>query len=529
MRRFGWVLALVGCGGSDPDPVISRGEEPAVAPAPATLRKLTRAEYLDTLTDLLGPDVVLPAQLEPDAEVGGLLSVGAGQAAISPLGVEQYETAAYALAGQVARDEALRERVVGCTPTEVADTACLEGFVRGFGRLAWRRALTEDEVAALVGVGAEAAAVLDDPLAGPEYALAALLQSPSFLYRVELGQGGRFSGVEVASRLSYLLWNGPPDLALLEVAESGELDDPEVLAAQVDRMLADPKAERGLRAFFDQWLELWKLPSLTKDPTLFVHFSDALGPSAREETLRVATGLARDPDADFRDLLTTRRTFLDRTLAALYSVPAPAREGFAPAELPADGPRLGLLGQASFLALHSHPVSTSVTRRGLFVRETLLCQTIPPPPSNVDTSIPEPSPDAATMRDRVAIHLEDPACASCHTITDPIGLGLEHFDGIGRWRPDDQGHEIDASGDLDGVPFTDARGLAVAMRENPDFVRCVAQTLLEHAQGHVLSFPEANLATWHAQGFVAEGHAFDALLRDLVTAEAFRVAGQEAR
>jgi hypothetical protein len=182
---------------------------------------------------------------------------------------------------------------------------------------------------------------------------------------------------------------------------------------------------------------------------------------------------------------------------------------------------------ASFLALEAHPVSTSVTRRGRFVREKLLCQSIPAPPADVDTSIPEPSGDLPTMRDRVAVHLEDPACAICHRITDPIGLALEHFDGVGLYRETDDGHPIDATGELDGVAFDDALGLAEAVRAHPGFPTCLAETTLRYAQGHPLSDDEEDLAAWYAHGFAIEGFPWRSLLADVVASDAFTRAETE--
>lgn len=527
MRRlllFGWMAAACREEPTDPSGGLPRGSEPAAAPAPATLRKLTATEYLNTLVDLFGEDLVLPTAIEPDLVVDGLLSVGAGQAAISPLGVEQYEEAAYLVAGQVTSDPALRG-VVPCSPSDTVDPSCSAAFAREFGRLAWRRALTADEVATVADLADGAAAELGDFWDGLAYGLAYLLQSPSFVYRIEVGEGGAFSSVELASRMSYLLWSGPPDTELLDLGEDGSLLDPEVRRAEVERMLLDPRARRGVRVFFAEMLGLAALDSVVKDPELFVHWSEGIAPAAREQTLATVEHLVFEEDADFRDLLVSRTTFLDRGLAALYGVPAPAREGFGPTELPEDGERLGLLGQVSFLALQAHSVSTSVTRRGKFVQTVLLCREIPPPPANVDTSIPEPSADAPTMRDRVASHLEVEYCASCHRVTDPIGLAFEHFDGIGRYRETDDGHALDTTGDLDGLPFDGAIGVAWAVHDHPELPSCLSETLLRYAQGHVLSAPEEDLASWHAQGFTEVGHRWQALLTDLVTAESFGTAG----
>jgi hypothetical protein len=521
VRGFLSVCLLLPACKEEPEPVPVRGAEPTVQPAPSTLRRLTSAEYENSLSDLFG-EIVLPTSLEPDLDVAGSYAVGAGQAAMSPLGVERYEDAAYLVAEQVVAVPGF----VPCVPAGPVDAGCAEQVLRPLGRRLWRRSLSEEELSGLLSLADRAGSTLESFDQGLVYAISALLQSPNFLYRIELGADGTFTGPELASRISFLLWSGPPDDELLDLAEQGALSDPSVRRAQAERMLADPRGRRGLRVFFDDMLGLDALDGLPKDPALFVHWSGEVATAAREETLSLVEHLAFDQQGDFRDWLTTRTTFLDRSLAALYAVPAPAREGFALTELPADGHRRGLLGQASFLALQSHSVSTSVTRRGLFVRTTLLCQPIPPPPSDVDTSIPEVSADAPTMRERVAQHLEDPVCASCHRITDPIGLAFEPFDGIGRFRTSEEGHPIDPSGDLDGEAFADASELVGLLRVHPDFPACLGATLLQHSQGHELSDGEAELADWHTAGFAQSGHRLLDLLVDIVSAESFARTGE---
>lgn len=525
VRRLVFTAAsiLLGCR-KEPEVLPTRGQEPQVTPASASLRRLTGAEYQSSIADLFG-DIVLPTSLEPDLDVNNSYSIGAAITAISPLGVERYEDAAWLIAEQVISDETLHASLVVCTPAGITDTSCAEQVIRPLGRRIWRRSLAEGEVAVLVGIADEAALALSSFDSGLVYALGAMLQSPHFLYRVELGAQGSFTDHEIASRMSFLLWGGPPDDELLDLADEGQLHDPASRRAQAERMLQDPRARRGLRTFFDDMLGLDALEGIPKDPDLFLHWSDTVAVAAREETLSVVEDLAFT-GSDFRDWLTTRRTWLDRSLAALYEVPAPAREGFASATLPSDGPRRGLLGQASFLALQAHSVSTSVTRRGLFVRTVLLCQSIPPPPANVDTSIPEATASAPTMRERVAIHLEDPVCASCHQVTDPIGLAFEPFDGIGRHRTSEDGYPIDPSGDFDGESFDNAEQLVSMLRVHPDLTACLTSTLLEHAQGHVLSEGEAALHAWHDQGFAEQGHRLLDLLIDIVAADGFAAAGE---
>lgn len=529
------LLALVGCA-PDPAPapeeVAPRGEAPAVEPAGPVLKRLTAVQYTNSIHDLFGAAVVVPDSLEPDAAAEGLLQVGAGVNALSAYGVERYEDAAFSIVDQVFADPAMRAALVPCVPAGVQDDGCARTALDALGRRAWRRPLTPAELDRIVTIAGVAATTLGDFDQGLGFGVAALLQSPHFVYRVELGEDDpeapgqrRYSDWEMASRLSYFLWNTTPDDALLAAAEAGELTTDAGLAAQVDRLLGDARAREGLRAFFGDMLTLYELDDLNKDPTAFVHMSADVGPAAREETLQALDWLVMEEDGDYRDLFTTRTTFLDRKLAAIYGVPAPSPDGFGQTELPDDGRRRGLLGQVSFLALQSHPANTSVTRRGLFVREVLLCQPLPSPPAGLNTSIPEATEAAPTMRDRVEQHLADPSCAACHASMDPIGLGLENFDGLGGWRDSENGVVIDASGELDGVPFGDAWDLGQVLHDHPDTGPCLARTLFQYAGGHLVAAGETELLDWHAQGFAEAGYSVQFLIRDLVASPGFRRVG----
>jgi hypothetical protein len=505
-------------------PEETRGPAPAVSPEPPVLRRLTYAQYVRTVGDLFGDGLVLPAELEPDSRSSGLYAVGVSLTSISSLGVERYESAAYDIAEQVLADDA---RLAALATCDLAETDCLRDTVETLGRRAWRRPLTTEESDRLVAI-ADAAAQVGET--GLVYAIAALLQSPHFLFRPELGEDAgdgtrRYTGWEMASRLSYFLWDTTPDDELLDAAAAGELVTDAGVAGQVDRMLADARAKDGVRAFLTDMLELDALDDLAKDPTVYTYASAGLGASAREQTLLDAEAIVFG-DLDFRTFLTSTDTHLDRTLAALYDVPAPAREGFAETTLPPELWRRGFLGQASFLALQSHATSTSVTKRGIFVREVLLCQSLPDPPAGLNTSIPEAGEEAPTMRDRVEQHLADPTCASCHEVMDPIGLGFENFDGVGRWRDDENGAAIDASGVLDGVPFHGAWDLAVAIHNDPQFARCLNDTVLQYAWGREASDAEEAMVDWHAEGFTESGHRLLALMRDVATGPAFRTVGE---
>ena len=501
---------------------------------PVAMRRLTKAQFNNALLDLFGNEIVVPEVAEPDVVSSGLPSVGASESTYSSRGVESLEDAAYSVAAQVMDSEDRRQALVPCTPAQTVDTSCATETLAAIGRLAWRRTLTEEELTRIVALADISGETLDDFYQGLEYGIGALLQSPYFLYRVEIGEedpvqpgARRFTELELATRLSFFLWNTTPDDELLTAAESGDLATREGLFDQATRLLESPRAREGMRNFFTEQLQLYKLDELSKDPTLFEHFTTLIGPDARDETLHLLDYAVFEAEMDYRDIMSTRETFLTPRLAALYDVPAPTEEDeFRYVEYPKSSTRSGLLGHASFLALHSHAVSSSATLRGKAVRSILLCQKIPVPPVNVDTSIPEASGTTLTLRDRVAEHLEDPSCAGCHELLDPIGLGLENFDGLGRYRILDNGVHIDATGTLDGDAFTDARQLGRAIGRHPGFPKCVVRTLGKYATGRESTDDESQWLRTLTERFEHHDYRVQALLLEIVMSPLFRNAGQ---
>ena len=527
------LVGVLGCK-SEPAPVaddtIERGPAPEIEPASPALRRLTRSQYRNAVTDLFEAELYIPTNLEPDNEVEGLLSLGASTTSVSAYGVELYEDAAFLVAEQVIESDDAWAAAVPCTPSSSADADCAAEVMAGVATRAWRRPITDDELTRLtqltVAVGADSA----DFATGVMYGLAAILQSPHFLYRVEHGTGDGtqrpLTDWELASRLSFLLWNSIPDDELLSAAAAGELQETAGLEVQARRLLSDDRARQGIRNLFTEVYHLYELDHLGKDPTVFQHASPDLGPAAREETLLVLEEIILDDDADFRTLFTTQRTWVDRRLAALYSVAAPTDNGFGPVELPTAGRRRGLLGQASFLLSQSHPTSSSATKRGKFVRTTVLCQDIPAPPADVDTSIPEADATSPTLRERLETHLEDPTCAGCHNLTDPIGLGFENFDGIGRWRDTENGAVIDATGDLDGATFDDAWGIGAAVANHRSLSRCMTRHLYRYGTGRIEGDSEDALLDWLDLGFQASEYSFQDLLVDTILSDGFRTVGE---
>ena len=522
--------ASADAGASPVDAAVDAAADAAVLlPAPARLARLTRLQYHNAVRDLFGPDVAPPSALEPDTAVDGLRAVGATVNALSPRGVEQSYEGAKNLAAQLIETPERRAALLPCRPSGPGDAACLGRIAEGLGRAIWRRPLASDEIAAVVDPAVAAGNALGSADASLSAVLVQLLASPSFLYRVERGEadpehpgGLRYTNDEMATRLSFFLWNTVPDTDLRAAAERGELVTDAGLAAQVARMVAAPGFRDGVRNLFAEWLDLYALDDLSKDPNVFRHYSAELGASAREETLRLVDTLFVDDDRDYRDLFLTHTAFVDRRLAAIYNVPATSEEGFGRVELPADGDRAGYLGEVSFLALYAHPTSSSATKRGIALRKRLLCQTVPSPPANLNTAIPEPSADARTLKERLENHQQNPACAGCHTFIDPPGYGLENFDGIGRFRLTDNDAPIDPSGEIDGQLFTGPRELQQLVADHPNLLPCAVQTVYAYATGHLPEPGEhVELARLLAD-FQSDGHHIRHLMAQIAQSPAFR-------
>jgi len=520
------LLAAMSCGKDGDLKRKNIGPAPDTTAEAPVLRRLTTSQFMSAVTALFGDGLVLPTSIEPDTNIDGLLNIGAGVTSVSPWGTERYEDAAYLIAEQALADDAWRTETVGCA---TFDASCVDDFLTSFGRRAYRRPLTDDEIDRLRIVIELVESDSGDFDLGLQYGIAAMLQSPHFIYRLENGEESAsqrdLNGWEVATRLSFLLWNTIPDDELLDAAAAGDLTNDEGLRKNAKRMMKDDRFRDGVRAVFTDVLELYGLDTMSKDPLVFTHASADLGPNAREETLLGLEALIIDEDRDFRLWMTSQRTFVDRGLAALYGVPAPVAEGFGEIYLDADGGRRGILGQASVLSLHAHSGSSSATRRGAFVLTTLLCKSIPPPPADVDTSIPEADAESPTLRLRLLSHQEDPVCASCHVPLDGVGLGLENFDGVGRWRDDENGATIDASGAVDQDSFSNAWELGQVIADSPDFAKCMTRHLYSYATGQIIGIDQEPVVEWLGSTFAIGGYSYQDMMLETVLSPGFRTVG----
>jgi hypothetical protein len=324
------------------------------------------------------------------------------------------------------------------------------------------------------------------------------------------------------------MWNTTPDRELLDAAKKGELYKTSGLARQVDRLLASPRLEAGVRAFFTDMLQLELFETLAKDPTLYKKFTLTAAQDAREQTLRTIVQILVQEDGDYRDLFTSRKTFLTSDLAALYRVPFPSESddtnGWVPYEFPKDSDQSGILTQASFVALHSHPARSSATLRGKALLEIFECVRVPDPPGNVNFTVVQDTgnPMYKTARARLMAHAREPMCAGCHHLMDPAGLAFEVFDTTGQHRDQENGVDIDSSGIFGGTKFDDVVGLGKIIHDQPSTASCLIKRLYDYGLGRTESKSEEE---WRAndleKSFARSNYRFRPLLREMATNEHF--------
>jgi hypothetical protein len=429
-----------------------------------------------------------------------------------------------------AGDNPIREALLVCDPSE--GEPCVRDIVRAFAERAYRRPLDETELDGLVALVALAESQGDPVDEGLRLAIQAVLTSPHFLFRVELDPDPGslaphpLGDFELASRLSYFLWSSMPDAALFDAAREGRLHEPAELEAQVERMLADPKAEALVDNFAGQWLYTRNLADHTPDYQAFPSFDEPLRASMAEET-RAFFRAFMQSERPVSEMLTADFTFLDARLAEHYQLSPPGEGGLVEASLAGSG-RVGLLMQGSVLTVTSFATRTSPVKRGKWVLTQLLCSPPDDPPPGVEGLVVEPDP-TASLRERLEAHRSDPTCAGCHNVMDPLGFGLEHFDGIGAYRTLDQGFPIDASGGLpSGGTFDDGPSMAAALADDGRFPGCVAEKLFTYALGRGLEPSDEPYFEALVSDYQADGESLRALARAIALSEPFRMRRGEA-
>lgn len=447
------------------------------------LRRLTHSEYDATVSDLVGFQLDYAASFAADEVVDGFDN-DAQALALSPLLTDQYRSAAEAIAAQVDPDA-----LYDCDAAQTGYSACATLWIEDVGLRAFRRPISQDELDRYFEFWAEVATD-DGHEEGLRWVLTAMLQSPHFLYRAELGvpeDGGRYvlSDWEVASELSYLIWGTMPDTALLAAAEAGELQTEQQIAAQVERMAQDPRALVQTSELVHIWLGLDQLDTVPREG-----LEDGLRASMALQTQMHLEALVEN-GGTLEDLFTSEETWVDATLAEHYGL---SETGWVSIAGVRDG---GVLGHASVLTTYALSTGSSPIHRGVLVREHLLCEELPPPPSNLDVSPPEVDPNLST-RERYAQHASDPACASCHNKIDPIGFGFEHYGGLGEWQDQDAGKAVDATGDLDGIDFDGVAELSGLLLDDSRLSTCYTQTARRWASGAQACGEEARLVALDA-------------------------------
>lgn len=529
------TLALAVSLGAMPDSghAASDGGSITTLGAPSAMRRLSEHQYKHAIADIFGADVTVPGRFEPRLRQDGLLATGDSAVSVSSSGFEQYALRSREVAAQVLAEDR-RERYFACDLSgDRFDEGCANAFFTEYGRRLYRRPLGDDEMASVLGLVKSATGTSGSFAKGMTMGLERLLVSPNFVFRIErtTGSGGRLDAWSFASRLSFLLWDAPPDDALLDAAASGELDSEAGVIAQVDRMIASDRFPVGTRAFLSDMFAYDQFDGLTKDQKIYPKYSSQLAEDAREQALRTIVDLLVTRDGDYRDLFTTRRTFMNRNLGALYRVPvsAGAIDGWVPHEFDEASRRKGMLSLAAFLMLDpTHEGRSSPTMRGKNVREAFLCQPVPPPPPNVNFSIVQDTgdPDFKTARQRLRAHSEDPSCAGCHRITDPIGLSMENYDAVGAWRTHENGALIDVTGEFEGQAYDGLMDLAARFRESPAVPACAVQRVVEYATGRATGDGDAATLDALGEGFAADGYSFPALMRRVALSPLLRSVGR---
>ena len=432
-------------------------------------------------------------------------------------------------------DTPSRRRLFVCRPNDPGEEeACAGRILSTLMRRAYRRPITDADLRKPMEFFRDARAEGDFD-SGIEMALSSVLVSPKFLFRIEPdppgvapGSAYRVPDVQLASRLSFFLWSSIPDDELLDLATSGELGKPGVLEGQVRRMLADPRSSSLVGNFAGQWLHLRNLESITPDLRLFPDFDDNLRQSFRKETELLFEGILRE-DRGVLDLLKSDYTYLDERLARHYGIPHVYGSRFRRVPVGDDGVRGGLLRQGSVLMVTSYATRTSPVIRGKWILENILGTPPPPPPANVPTLKDNTVSSTLSVRERLAEHRRNVACAGCHKLLDPPGFALENFDAVGRWRSSEEGKPVDSTGGLpDGSKFEGVAGLEQGLLKRPElFVGTLAEKLLTFAIGRGVEPYDAPAVRKIVRDARASNYRFSSLIVGIATSTPFQMRKSE--
>jgi Protein of unknown function (DUF1592)/Protein of unknown function (DUF1588)/Protein of unknown function (DUF1595) len=524
----------------------SGGEDPGVfEPADGGVRRMMGHQYVNTIALYFGStaaDALLASDLLPtDNPVSGYAAVGAAQ---TPPGLsfpEFYDLAADIVADAVIADlqsngtASHMATYLPCAGEAAPTPACYATFAQQMVPRLFRRPIEQDDVTWITEVANDAYTWANgDFHTGLAYAIRGVLQSPSFLYLVEVGEPdadnpghNRLTSYELATRMAFFLTDTAPDVQLLDAAGEGGLDSDADIRAEAERLLSAPAAQVTVRRRFNEFLYLDDVMSAQKEATEFPMFDDNVRLAMIEEIERLLDDIVWTRDADIREIYTADYTFVNADLAPIYGVDPPAAGTWEKTTLPAAQKRAGFLSSGAFLTRASHAVRTSPTRRGTFIKDRILCEEVPPPDPGVSTVLPDPGPEPLTTKQLVELHMSDPSCATCHALFDPLGFALENFDAIGQYRTEENGLPIDPNTELwnfgDG-PFSSARDMADILMtdELKRTSLCVMLNVFRGAIGHIETDGEMAAFRQLHTTFEEDGYGLRDMLVEMTLNPAFR-------
>jgi Protein of unknown function (DUF1592)/Protein of unknown function (DUF1588)/Protein of unknown function (DUF1587)/Protein of unknown function (DUF1595)/Protein of unknown function (DUF1585) len=525
--------AAGGASPAQPQPNWRCADQAAITPGRAPLRRLTRFEYNNSVRDLLG-DTTSPAKAFPSEEIGNGFGNDADAQSVPSLLAEQHSAVAESVA-QRATEPAALAKLDPCTAglQPAGEAACARKIVEKLTTRAYRRTLVAGEADALLGLYTAARAKAPFAVALAT-SIEALLQTPDFLYRIELGapdskrpELARPSGAEMATRLAYLFWGSLPDAALMAAADAGELNTDAGVLAQARRLRDDPRGRATLRFFFDNLLPIASLAQLERDSMAYPTYSAAVGAAMREETQRFLEYEIFEGSGSWPGALTAPYTFVNEVLAKFYGLPNVSGADFRKVDVNPTQ-RLGLLTQAGVMAGTTPSNHTNPVLRGSFIVQKLMCRPLAlPSDPNILAKVKPPDPySGKTARERYSAHSKDPVCATCHQFMDPIGLTFENYDAVGAYRTQENGETIDASGWLPGSmdKVMNSVELARKIAASDETQDCFAWQWLNYAYGRTLEDTQpADVCIKESlqRAFRASGYDVKQLLLDLTQTDAF--------
>lgn len=498
-----------------------------VAPGPALDRRLTNWEFAHTIEDVFDIDVRSDVDDSFDADLRTEGFTNTSTTLIVNLQrVQSYESMAEAIVSRIDNFGDFVEQHASCSELE---TECQESFTRSIGETLFRRPLNDEEVSNFEPIFEAVSEEGDGFEIAAQLVVEAMLQSPQFLYRLEVQEDEvrSLNGYEMASRLSYLVWDSAPDTELMRAAEAGELETPEGIETQVRRLLDDPRSMRASERFVRDWLALDRLEDFDRDEELYPEYNRDLGRAMLAETVAVAQKVLREDNRPISDLLRTRTTLVDRELAEFYGFADP-RDGVNEYDLSEHPERRGILTHAGVLANAGGGNEPSLVERGLFLLNNVMCETVAAPSLDIAIEF-MPSEPGKTQRTYSEERMAQTSCAGCHSQFDPLGYGLEQFDGVGmRMTHDLSGNELETHGyfydfaERTDKEYTDVDDYMQALADSSTVQDCLIKKPVQRALGRSLVANDACLLADVKSRYLESGATYDELIVAIATNPNFR-------